>query len=392
MGALVIAIKDIKLRIRDRSFFIQGFIAPLALATIINFAFAGGGNSFHPKYIVVDLDHGPLAAGFVDQVLKGPALKDFMTLSTKSTEAAARPALDVGAASAAFVIPKGFSQSILTGQVANLKVLRSASSQIGADVAIAISNAFVTQVNANRLSVATALPDPNSATPEQVGALVPLLQNIRVPIELRQGKVGTREVKPAAYFGPSMAIFFLFFTVQFGARSLIAEKREGTLARLAASPTSTTSILLGKLLSVFVVGLTSLGALLVAVTLIFGANLGDHLAVAAIAVAIVIAAVGVTAMVISFTKSAEQADAFGAMATMALTLLGGNFIPLNQAPALFRKLSLLTPNGWALRSFTDLIADGGGVRTILPAVGVILAFGVVGLTVAALRSRKLVVA
>ena len=35
-----------------------------------------------------------------------------------------------------------------------------------------------------------------------------------------------------------MAVFFLFFTVQFGVTSLLEERNDGTLARLLAAPIS----------------------------------------------------------------------------------------------------------------------------------------------------------
>jgi ABC-2 type transport system permease protein len=76
--------------------------------------------------------------------------------------------------------------------------------------------------------------------------------------------------------------------------------------------------------------------------------------------------------------------------TMGLALLGGNFVSLDRAPELLRRLSLLTPNGWALRAFRDLAVDHGGPGSILPALGAILGVAVVTFAIAAARSRRLV--
>ncbi|MEX1093392.1 MAG: ABC transporter permease, partial [Acidimicrobiia bacterium] len=65
--ALRIAGKDLKLRLRDRSAFIIGIIAPLSLAFILNLVF---GNAFDPtqgiglEYGVVDLDRSEISASF----------------------------------------------------------------------------------------------------------------------------------------------------------------------------------------------------------------------------------------------------------------------------------------------------------------------------------------
>ena len=57
-----------------------------------------------------------------------------------------------------------------------------------------------------------------------------------------------------------------------------------------------------------------------------------------------------------------------------------------------RTIALATPNGLALRGFTDLVADGGGLPSVLPYIAGILAFAVVTGTAAVMRARKLVVA
>ena len=46
-------------------------------------------------------------------------------------------------------------------------------------------------------------------------------------------------------------------------------------------------------------------------------------------------------------------------------------------PALLERLSLLTPNGWALRALTQIGAAGAGLTDVLPAIGVMTAIGVV---------------
>ena len=67
----------------------------------------------------------------------------------------------------------------------------------------------------------------------------------------------------------------------------------------------------------------------------------------------------------------------GPFAAIALALLGGNFVPISQAPALLRKLTLLTPNGWALRAFTDLGTGARSLSTVATAILVCLAFAAV---------------
>ena len=71
-----------------------------------------------------------------------------------------------------------------------------------------------------------------------------------------------------------------------------------------------------------------------------------------------------------------------------LALVGGNFFFLSTAPSLMRRLALLTPNGWALRGFTDLATVGGGIGTIAgPLLGIAVFSVVVGGVAVALSRR-----
>ena len=66
---------------------------------------------------------------------------------------------------------------------------------------------------------------------------------------------GGRELDAAAFYGASMSIVFLFFTISLAARSVLAERRDGTLARILATPARPGAVLAGKTLSVAALGL-----------------------------------------------------------------------------------------------------------------------------------------
>ena len=57
--ALLIARKDLALRMRDKSVFIYGILAPLGLALIFSFVFGPlDSATFHAEYAVVNEDDG----------------------------------------------------------------------------------------------------------------------------------------------------------------------------------------------------------------------------------------------------------------------------------------------------------------------------------------------
>jgi ABC-2 type transport system permease protein len=189
-----------------------------------------------------------------------------------------------------------------------------------------------------------------------------------------------------------MAIFFLFFTVGFSARSLLAERETGTLARIGAAPVPGWAVLAGKAIPAFVIGLTSMTVMLVVMRLMFGATWGDPVAVAVLTLVTVLGIFGVTAIVQTLARNQQQADSYAGMVGIVFALLGGNFFPLDQLPGPVRQIAMFTPNGRALRAFSDLAALGGGLGSIWPHLVVIGGFGILGMTAGALRMGRVVAA
>lgn len=392
MRAVVIALKDLRLRLRDRSAIVLAFIAPLILAFIISSALGQDEGIFRATFAVIDDDRSDISKSFVEGIRSVPALENLELKEVPNRDEAIQ-LMEKTEATAAFVIPSGFAQSVTTGQTAKLTVIKSPNFPVGGQVAQALADAFAAEINAGGLTIRTAVDSGLLAKPgaPDLNTLIQKAVEGRIPVTLVDGQIGVNEVSNADYFAPGMTIFFLFFTVQFGALGILAERRDGTLPRLLAAPIKSSTVIIGKQLASFVLGLGSMLTMMVVTSILLDANWGDPIAAVALAVAITLAAMGVTGLAISLARTQEQASGFGSITAMGLALLGGNFLQVTDAPWIIRKLSLLTPNGWALRSFFDLAAEGGGIATVLPGLGAILAFALVTGVLALMVGRRLVV-
>lgn len=388
-AALVIAGKELKLRFRDRSAIIFAFVAPLVLALIISFAFRSD-TGFEPTFVSANLDQGDLGRTFLSAVEQG--LGDALTMKETRSFEEAREMIEKEEASSAFLIPEGFSSSVQNGQPAEIKVLKSANAPISGEVATAFAEGFITEINAGRLAVATAVQAGALEKSDSQGlqSLIQKAVTERIPIQLIQGKIQGTEVNSASYFGPAMAIFFLSFTVQFGTLGILSERREGTLSRMFAAPISVASILGGKLLGAFMLGMISLLVMNVATSLMLGASWGPTTGVLLLGAGAIFAFMGVSAIGASFARTEEAAQGFVGIVMSLFALLGGNFIPINGAPVLVQQLSLGTPNGWALRGFIDL-STGGGLASIVNPLIVLGVIGTLTFSIGALRGRRLLI-
>ena len=388
---LLVAGKDLRQRLRDRSALVISFIAPFVLAAIIGLAF-GGDDAFRASYAVADADRGPVAAGFTDGVLASPGLRDLVTVR-EVDPGEARALVDRGEVDAAFLLPAGLTASVQQGRPATVTVVEAGDNPIAGQVARSLAEAYAAELTATGLAVTTALDAAGRpATEAEARRLGERAAAGRLPVRLAEGQVGGRTIEAATYFGPSMAIFFLFFTVSFGARSVLAERQQGTMRRLLATAAPPGGVLAGKALAAFVLGTSSVLVMWLATTVVFGADWGDPVAVVALTVSSVLSAIGITALVVTVAKTDEQADGYSSLVVFTLALLGGNFVYLAQLPEALQRVSLLTPNGWALRGFVDLVADGGGLATVAVPVAVTLAIGLVTGALALHRARRMVLA
>jgi ABC-2 type transport system permease protein len=382
---VTIALKDLRQRLRDRSAWVLGFVAPMAVAGLISVAF-GGAQSFHTSVAVVDRDHGAIAAGFTE-FLRSPDLQDLLTVRPVSTEAQARARVADGELGAVFVIPEGFSDAVTAGRSEPVTVLASVDATVAAQVARSLAESFAAHLEGVQLSVRTAVAA--GAPPAAITGLAAQASTQQLPVQVQPRASGAKPLSAVSYYAPAMGTFFMFFAIGFGARGWFLERSGGTLERLSVAPLGTGAVLAGKSLATFAYGAASLGTVALVSSLLFGADWGPPLVVAAFVLALALTLVGLTALVITLARTERQAEGIASILTFGLVLLGGNFVFIGQAPDAVRTLARLTPNGWALRAFTDLSGGAPWTAAVGPLLAV-LAFAVVTAGLAfSLRGRVL---
>lgn len=368
-----IAAKDLKLRIRDRSAIIIGIIAPLALAFIFDLVFAGAfDQQFDLQYGLVDLDGSEISQGLGD-VLEGAQAEGILTLHAYDSADAATQAIDEGDIDAFILMEEGFGQSVLANADASISVVGSVDAPTSTQIAGSFASRYATSVEAIRLGFITAAA---SGAPIPSDEVAPELLSTVSAHSLTDLTAATRQLDATTFFAAGMAVFFLFFTVQFGVLGLLEEEREGTLARLQAAPISRASIVLGKALLSVALGLISMAVLVVATQLLIGATWGAPLGVAVLVVAGVLASVGIMGLVASVAKTAEGAGNLGAIIAVVLGMLGGVFFQLGTGDDFLSRLTYITPHAWFMEGLANL-ADGAPWTAALPAAGAIMVFAVV---------------
>lgn len=387
-ASLAIAWKDIRQRVRDRSAIMLAVVVPLGLAAIFSLLFGPASTPKAFSYGLVDEDRSAISRSFGTEVLA--SLEDQGVAKVRTLdEADARAEVRSGDLEAAFVIPAGFADRVQSQGPARLDVVGSVDAATATDVARSVASSYVDGLNAVRVAVAGVAHETGELSPAQLQQVAQQTLATAAPVRLEDTSAAAHVLDTKTYLAAGMAVFFLMFTVQFGVSSLIEERSEGTLARLLAAPVRRTSILVGKLLTSVALGVISLTVLVVATSLLLGASWGNPVGVAMLIVAGVLAATGITSVVASLARTAEQAGSWQAVVAVSLGLLGGAFFPIQQSSSVLATFSLATPHAWFLRGLGNL-AGGGQAVAVLPEVAALLLIAVVTGAVAALRIGRVV--
>jgi len=389
-ATLLICAKDLKARLRDRSALLIGIVVPLGLALIFNSIFSGiGGNSKAIALGVVNADTGVASRQFVTGVLQAVGRSGLIAIHREPSLRRARALAAGGTLDAVIIIPAGFSARVQSQRPASMQVIGNIDDPISAEVARSIAEGYAADLNRVRLSVATVAAGAPGALPPpaRLRALAARAAAAAAPVAVADVSAKSKELDQKSFFAAGMAVFFLFFTVQFGVTSLLEERNDGTMARLLAAPIRRGSILAGKLLTSFMLGLISMFVLVVATTLLFGASWGNPLGVTVLVVSAILAATAIMALIATLAKNAEQAGNWQSIVAVVLGLFGGTFFPVSQAPGILSRLTFIAPQAWFLRGLGDL--RGGSLSVIWVPALAMLAFAAVAGAIAMLRLRHL---
>jgi ABC-2 type transport system permease protein len=147
-------------------------------------------------------------------------------------------------------------------------------------------------------------------------------------------------------------------------RSILAERQEGTLARMMASPTSATQVMGGKVAGIFLTGMAQVSVLIIACGLLFQLRWGNPAAVALLIAATAAGATGWGLLIAAISDRPGQVSSYGTALMLIFGILGGSFVQLNLDGPL-SWLSKITPNAWAIAGFNSLSA-GGTLNDIMP--------------------------
>lgn len=278
-------------------------------------------------------------------------------------------------------IPSHFTDLVLAGKPVTVEFIRHGSDG-GAD----FDKTRVTRAVYTLLAdyVATS---SQGGTPDQASfaALTKRPRNVTVKVT----NAGKRRFAPAGFEQavPGILVMFtLLVLFTSGSASILAERRQGILRRLASAPMSRISVVVGKWGARVTLGLVQIAFAMITGAVLFHVDWGGHLgAVVAVlaAYACMTAALGV--LLGNFARTEGQVIGFGVIASNIMAALGGCWWPIEITPRWAQQIALVFPTGWAMDALHKLISFGDSPMSVLPHLA---AFAAVALVAGYILARK----
>jgi ABC-2 type transport system permease protein len=380
------------------SIFVLAFmlVLPLLQAGIPYLAFGGmaGGLDIQKTHLqVVNLDqpvaeYGDFTTGeLLVAYLQGEGLANLLQVSLSADEASARAEVEARRADVAVIIPAELTAAVLDPETtAAILLFKDPALTLGPAVVKSILIGFT-----DGLAGSLTAADIVSAQLAEQG--IPLDETARQELMRKYGawanSVGeslSRGQHPAiAYLAPAemseanpglaligplmlgMMVFFTFFIGAIQALTILYEYEHGTLMRMFSTPTRPSTILAGKFLGVMialgiqVIVLVSVGALL------FGIHWGSLPQVILAGIGLIVIASGFGILMVAFLKSTRQAFlVIGGIVILTSTAGGTMTTTFANLPPVFNTLNLLTPQGWALKTWEVGMRGGSLGELVLP--------------------------
>ncbi|MGZ4463632.1 MAG: ABC transporter permease, partial [Gaiellaceae bacterium] len=183
-------------------------------------------------------------------------------------------------------------------------------------------------------------------------------------------------------------LLFIFLTSLNAAISMIETRRLGITRRILSTPTPMRVLVGGQVLGRFAIALVQALIIIGGSLLFFGVNWGNPLGTAAVVLAFCLVSTGVAVLLGSLFSSGQQAGPVALLLGLGLAALGGSMAPLEVFPRTARRIAHITPHAWANDAFSKLLKHGGDLVTVLPQVGVLLAFAAAALALATWQLRR----
>lgn len=352
MKFLSIAVKDLKELLRDRRGFMFILFFPILFMLVFGFAFGGMGQSNTPYNLaIVNYDEPAVLPTSNESVNFGDNLTQLLTDAkyqnsdvhlfnvTKMSESEADGLLKTRKIDAELIIPKNFSQSVVS--LINYTILSTTNTLSTSQSSSNITSTLIIRGDTGFINFGASQGILVGVLSQYQDEIVTQTQNTvrgtpgAQPVKFLSSNVepiaGTQDFTTFDFIAPGMIVFAILLLATTVAATLTREVENGTLARLKLSKMRAFDLLFGGLIPWSLVVVAQV-VILLAVAILVGFHWqgGTNSILMAIVIGVIggIASIALGMIIAAFAKNDRQAANLGTLITVPTSFLIGAFFPL----------------------------------------------------------------
>ncbi len=415
MAIWTLAVKDLRILLRDKSGFFFTFFYPVLIAVFMGVIFSGGGDGSdsHQSALVVylvDQDRTDISQKFVETLAQSEDLQ-----ITPASLEQAQEDVRLGRKAAYILIKNGYGEArknMFTSEAPIVEIGIDPSHRAEASLLTGLLLKYGAQDmqkifsdhDLMRRQVEVSLQSLQEHPTGESASLSNFLSSLDryladttssasnetwsgfEPLKVEEKKISRQRTGPPSSFAitfPQGIMWGIIACVTTFAVSLVTERNKGTLMRLLTAPLRSYQVLGSKALACFITTILVSIILMLIGIFVFGIRVASYFKLALGLVIVAGSFVGVMMLLSVLGKTERAASGIGWGVLLVFAMIGGGMLPLFFMPDWLKSLSSVSPIKWGILALEGAIWRVFTFRELLQPYLILATFGLVSFFIGA---------
>jgi ABC-2 type transport system permease protein len=354
------------------------FLPPIIQLLI--FGYAVNLDVEHANMAWMDQDHTPESRELL-AAFQGSTRFDI--LATPTNDRQVQTLLDSNKVDLVVRVLPGFERDIERGRPTAVQILINGTNSNTASIVSSYASSIVANFAGEAMNMQSRNRLAAGMAPGPVHAGVPQLN-------LESRAWFNPDLLSRNYFVPGIVVNIIMqITLMLTAMAIVREKEIGTMEQLMVTPIRPIELMLGKTLPFALVGLVDTFLVIMVALFFFDVPFrGSPLLLFACAILFLMTTLGAGLFISTISRTQQQAMMTTFLFFQPFFLLSGFAFPIRNMPQSIQYLTLLDPLRYFIEIVRGLFLKGTGVAVLWPQMVALAVFGVVILSLSAMRFRK----
>lgn len=380
--ALYITLNEVRLYLQDKGDLAFGLLLPILTFALMYGAF-GGQTLFKATAPIVNEDRGV----YSQQLIQGLDSIDGISIDLITAQEADKK-LERSDLLMVLFIPPDFSATLASGGQAELIFKQRGNGGQEGQILASMIRGVAEKIN-QQFQV-TRQVESNLEGSGIPGSTIETIVQDQLSRERQQPAVGIDEELIGGspdfinQYLPGIVTMYVLFSLSLISRTIVEERRRGTLERLLTTRLSVGELFFGKFLSTAARGFIQtliLLALSYAVFQMFTPL--SFLASLVVSIVFVAAAAALGLIIASISRTEEAANWIAVVVTMFMVMMGGTFFPVAEGSVL-ATIGKVSINTYANEAYRAIITQGGSLGDVWRPLAVLAGVAIGGLIISRL--------